>query len=61
MVEFDTGEILSVDGILLEGNNVLVDESSLTGETIDIKKRIPINYDNSDTGSPFMISSSMIM
>jgi Ca2+-transporting ATPase len=31
IVEVETGEILSVDGILVEGNNISVDESSLTG------------------------------
>lgn len=38
IVEIETGEILSVDGILIEGNNVSVDESSITGESNDIKK-----------------------
>jgi P-type E1-E2 ATPase len=61
IVEVETGEILSVDGILIDGNNISVDESSLTGETIDVKKRVPINYDNSDVGTPFLISSSMVM
>lgn len=27
----ETGEILSVDGILLEGHNVVADESAMTG------------------------------
>lgn len=31
IVEIETGEILSVDGILIEGNDISVDESSLTG------------------------------
>lgn len=61
IVEIETGEILSVDGILIDGNNISVDESSLTGETNEIKKRVPINYDNTDVGTPFLISSSMIM
>ena len=34
IVEVETGEILSVDGILIEGSEISVDESSLTGETI---------------------------
>lgn len=33
IVEIETGEILSVDGILIDGNNISIDESSLTGET----------------------------
>jgi Ca2+ transporting ATPase len=31
IVEIETGEILSVDGILIDGNNISIDESSLTG------------------------------
>lgn len=34
VVEIETGEILSVDGILIEGHNISIDESSITGETI---------------------------
>ena len=33
VVEIETGEILSVDGILIEGANVSIDESSITGES----------------------------
>lgn len=31
LVEIETGEILSVDGILVQGNNINADESSMTG------------------------------
>lgn len=31
IVQISTGEIFSVDGILIEGNDIEVDESSLTG------------------------------
>jgi Ca2+ transporting ATPase len=31
VVEVETGEIISVDGILIEAHNMAVDESSLTG------------------------------
>lgn len=31
VVEIETGEILSVDGILIEGANVSIDQSSITG------------------------------
>lgn len=43
--EIETGEILSVDGILIEGHNLSCDESSITGEIIDIKKRIPKTFE----------------
>lgn len=44
IVEIETGEILSVDGILIEGNNISVDESSITGESLEIKKAVPETY-----------------
>lgn len=31
LVEIETGEILSVDGLLVQGNNINADESSMTG------------------------------
>lgn len=61
VVEVETGEILSVDGILIQGNNVSVDESSITGETNDVKKAIPQTYEPNEKISPFLISSSKIM
>ena len=61
VVEVETGEILSVDGILIEGHNVSVDESSITGEIHEIKKRVPVTYAANEGLSPFMISSSKVM
>ena len=61
IVEVETGEIVSVDGILINGHDISVDESSITGETNDIKKRVPETYDAKEGKSPFLISSSKIM
>jgi Ca2+ transporting ATPase len=61
IVQISTGEIFSVDGILIEGNDISVDESSLTGETNEIKKRVPVSYDKKEGASPFLISSSKLM
>lgn len=61
VVEVETGEILSVDGILIEGHNVSIDESSITGEIHEIKKRVPSTYEASEGLSPFLISSSRVM
>jgi Ca2+ transporting ATPase len=44
IVEIETGEIVSVDGVLLQGNGVSADESSITGESDLVKKRIPVHY-----------------
>ena len=59
--EIETGEILSVDGILIEGSNVSIDESSITGESDEIKKRVPETYSKTEGKSPFMISGSKVM
>ena len=59
IVQISTGEIFSVDGILIEGSDIEVDESSLTGEPILIKKKVPSTYDEKIT--PFLISSSKLM
>lgn len=61
VVEIETGEILSVDGILIESNNFSTDESSLTGETNDVKKSVPVTYESSEGANPFLISSSKVM
>ena len=36
---FNVGEIFPVDGILIRGNSVLIDESSVTGESDLLEKR----------------------
>jgi P-type E1-E2 ATPase len=61
VVEVETGEILSVDGILVEGANVSVDESSITGETNEVKKRVPQTYSRQEGANPFMVSGSKLM
>jgi Ca2+ transporting ATPase len=56
----ETGEIISVDGYLLEGHNLIADESSMTGEPLGIKKIVPTWVDGEKT-NPFIISSSKIL
>jgi Ca2+-transporting ATPase len=41
-MQVTTGEIFPVDGILINGNNLICDESSITGETDPIKKFAPL-------------------
>ena len=52
---------MSVDGVLIEGNDVSLDESSITGETDPVKKRIPLTYERKENLSPFLISGSKVM
>ena len=50
-----------MDGILIEGANVSIDESSITGESDEIKKQVPETYAKNEGKSPFMISGSKVM
>lgn len=57
----DTGEILPVDGIVIEASDLKADESSITGEADSIKKNVPVTYDKSEKVNPFLISGSKIV
>ena len=61
IVQISPGEILPVDGILIVGNDIQVDESSMTGSAYEIKKRVPVTYDKQERADPFLISESKIM
>jgi len=41
LIHINAGEKLPVDGILIEGNGLVIDESSLTGEPYPVKKGVP--------------------
>jgi Ca2+ transporting ATPase len=53
VVTVSVGDILCSDGILLEAHGVKTDESSLTGETKEIKKSVDTN--------PFLLSGTKVM
>lgn len=38
IVQIETGEILSVDGVVVESKRMSIDESAMTGETHALKK-----------------------
>jgi Ca2+-transporting ATPase len=50
-----------VDGVLISGEDLRVDESEITGEAVEIKKRVPLTYERSEGADPFLISSSKII
>ena len=56
----ETGEIISVDGLIIESHDIIADESSMTGETIGIKKHVP-TWKEGENVNPFLISSSKIL
>lgn len=47
MLTIETGDILPVDGIVTVSNDIVMDESSATGESDPVKKRVPKNFDDS--------------
>ena len=52
------GDIIPVDGLLISGNDFVVDQSNATGEADPIKKSI---YRAGDLGGdPFLISGSRV-
>lgn len=56
----ETGEILPVDGVVIQSNGLMADESSLTGEPDPMPKKVPTNFDDRDI-NPFLISGSKIL
>ena len=52
MIEFAVGDILQVDGVLIKGYDVKIDESSVTGESYLVKK---------DDIKPFILSGTRVM
>lgn len=57
----ETGEIISVDGVLTESHDIVADESAMTGEPIGIRKTIPSDYSIKEKANPFLISGSKII
>eukprot|EP01135_Chromosphaera_perkinsii_P003626 Nk52_evm5s250 gene=Nk52_evmTU5s250 len=53
IVELSVGDILATDGLVLDSNDLKINESSLTGESDDIKK--------SKDGNPFVYSGTKVM
>ena len=56
------GDILPVDGILVQGNEIVVDESNITGEPKEIHKFPPTEYEiEVNHNTPYLISGAKIM
>jgi P-type Ca2+ transporter type 2B len=53
ILRIEVGDILCADGILVDGNDVRVDESSMTGESDQIKKDV--------VNAPFLFSGTKVM
>eukprot|EP01015_Nassula_variabilis_P004379 TRINITY_DN1304_c0_g2_i3.p1 TRINITY_DN1304_c0_g2~~TRINITY_DN1304_c0_g2_i3.p1 ORF type:complete len:855 (+),score=88.54 TRINITY_DN1304_c0_g2_i3:66-2630(+) len=61
ILELKDGDIIPVDGILIRGQTLQVDESSLTGES-DVQFKIPYHSGNlKQNHTPFLLSSAKII
>ena len=59
IVQIETGQIVSVDGIVFKASNVSADESSVTGQS-DLVKKVDLDFHNVKC-NPFLISGSRVM
>lgn len=59
IVYLNIGDLLPVDGLLVEGSEIYIDESSVTGESDLINKAIFEQSGRKQT--PFLISGSKVM
>lgn len=61
IVKIETGEIMSVDGVLTQCHDIALDEASMTGESLVIHKSIPMTFAKEETANPFMISGTRVL
>lgn len=58
LLQIETGEILSVDGIVVKSNRLAINESSMTGEINNIKKEA---FENNGNTKCFLISGTQVV
>jgi Ca2+ transporting ATPase len=64
VLKIKMGDILGVDGVLINGNNISIDESPLTGESVAIKKTVEcstiIKDGHEEALTPFILSATQV-
>lgn len=62
ILHMEIGDVLPIDGILVEGSEILMDESSVTGES-DLISKVSIYYVGQGNlkAQPFLVSGSKVM
>ncbi|MFM7853787.1 MAG: hypothetical protein ACKO96_18165, partial [Flammeovirgaceae bacterium] len=58
VLKIETGQIIPVDGILIEGE-VVMDESAMNGESEPSKKRIDPDFNHNKT-NPYLVSGTTV-
>lgn len=62
VLHLEAGEVVAADGILVQGASLYIDESSITGETQLVHKRVPENHSRSRAvpADPFIFSGTTV-
>jgi Ca2+ transporting ATPase len=64
ILKIKMGDVMSVDGVLISGNNISIDESPLTGESIAIKKTVEpaviLKNGHEEAVTPFILSATQV-
>ncbi|GKT49476.1 calcium-transporting ATPase 2 [Colletotrichum spaethianum] len=67
IMHIETGDVVAVDGVLVQGSGIQVDESSLSGESELVHKSVPSNSDmnnqkvhRSSATDPFILSGTTV-
>ncbi|WYZ35847.1 hypothetical protein EsH8_X_000494 [Colletotrichum jinshuiense] len=67
IMHVETGDVVAVDGVLVQGSGIQVDESSLSGESELVHKSVPSNSDirnqkahRSSAADPFILSGTTV-
>lgn len=61
VVRIETGEVMSCDGVLVECNGLVTDETSVTGDGGNVSKRIPVTFGRDEKADPWMVSGSKVV
>ncbi|KAL7796803.1 cation transporting ATPase [Trichoderma ceciliae] len=62
VMHIEAGEVVPADGILVQGSSLYIDESSITGETQLVRKKVPGDHSRSRTlpDDPFIFSGTTV-
>jgi Ca2+ transporting ATPase len=64
VLKIKMGDVMCVDGVLINGNNICIDESPLTGESIAIKKTVDcstiVKDGHEEALTPFILSATQV-
>jgi len=60
ILRIEAGDVIAVDGILVEASWLQIDESSVSGESDLVHKTVPNDNDMSYTADPFILSGTTV-